>query len=271
MTEAATAHRLLHLGVNGPDVTQLQRATDKRLLARNQGAFRCGAHDGDFGPKTARAVARALYLLGCTHETVGLASPAHGGHVSVGAQRIVRHPERRSHIQLDRSRKRLHAVRDTSIHHNVPVPKGIEICTQAAWLGYHNAAALHYTEGPQRWEGISERDYADKGEFPHEADCSSFYSWCMWQLLGSGPDVVNGSDWIGGFTGTLLAHGVRVAHPVEGAAVLYGQPGSTGAHVAYGLGDGTVISNGSEGGPYHLPYDYRKDIMEFRVYTPVHA
>lgn len=261
---ASTAHRDLKLGSSGPDVERLQAAIDHRLRARNQGSFLVGVHDGQLGPKTARGASRALWLLGCTKETVKAASE---GHITINGQRIARHPGIRSHAQLERGRHRFHQARDTSIHHGVHPHHGIGICTEAAELGLHHAASLHYTEGPLRWDGISHHLKASRGEYPHEADCSSFYTWCLWQLLGTGPDIVNGASWLGGYTGTLLAHGRRVSHPIEGAAVIYGRPGSTGAHVAYSKGGGRVISNGSEGGPYDLPYNYRSDIMEFRVYA----
>lgn len=259
------AHRDLRIGARGPDVERVQAAANHRLRARNQRAYLCTV-DGDFGPKTARAVSRALFVLGCTHKTVAAASVHGGGHVTVAGQRLCRHPQLRNHRQMEESRKRLHQIRDTSIH-EVPVAHGIQLCTDAAELGLKHAPEVHYTQGPQRWEGIANRDHAAKGQFPHYADCSAFFSWCLWQLLGEGDDTVNGAHWVGGYTGTLLAHGKRVAHPIEGAAVLYGQPGSTGEHVAYSKGNGRVISHGSEGGPYDLPYNYRRDVMEFRVYA----
>lgn len=262
----ATAHRDLKLGSNGPDVVAIQKAADTRLKMRNQRDYLCGAHDGQYGPKTARAVSRALYVLGCTTQTVTSARIDHGGHLSVPAQRVIRHPEIRSRVQRDRARKRLHEIRDTTIH-DVEVHKGMDLCIQAAELALAHAPSVHYTQGFMRWQGIRDTDYASQGEYPNWADCSAFYSWCLWQLLGKGEDVVNGADWTGGYTGTLLAHGKRVARPIKGAAVLYGSPGSTGKHVAISKGDGNVISHGSEGGPYLLPWNYRTDVMEFRVYA----
>lgn len=262
----ATAHRDLKLGSTGDDVTALQIATDIRLKMRNQRDYLTGGHDGEYGPQTARAVSRALYVLGCTTQTVTAARVDHGGVCSIGAQRVIRHPDIRSAVQRDRSRKRLHEIRDSTIH-DVPVHKGIDICIQAAELALAHAPVVHYTQGFMRWQGIRETDHASMGEYPNWADCSSFYSWCLWQLLGTGEDVVNGADWTGGYTGTLLAHGKRVASPIKGAAVLYGSPGSTGKHVAISKGNGRVISHGSEGGPYDLPWNYRSDVMEFRVYA----
>lgn len=265
---SATAHRDLHIGMSGEDVTALQVATDKRLRMRNQGKYLTGGHDGQFGPQTARAVSRALYVLGCTEQTVAAARVDHHGQATIGAQRIIRHPEIRSHVQRERARVRLHEIRDTTIHPAVHPPTGIKLATQAALLGLKHAPEIHYTQGSLRWQGIADQLLARDGHFPDYADCSAFHSWCMWQFLGGGPDVLNGAFWKGGYTGTLLAHGRRIGTPmVEGAAVLYGYPGSTGKHVAYSLGDGTVISHGSEGGPYHLPWNYRSDVMEIRVYA----
>lgn len=150
----------------------------------------------------------------------------------------------------------------------------------AALLGYHNAPALHYTEGSERWDGIAHHLDASKGQFPHYADCSSFVTWCLWNGLHLGygvRDTVNGADWESGFTGTMLTHGKQVQHlaNVQRADyVIYGD-GGDGKHTALvvglakgvaGVPDGKimVISNGSEAGPYYLPYDYRPDIMQIR-------
>jgi hypothetical protein len=71
----------------------------------------------------------------------------------------------------------------------------------------------------------------------------------------------------------MLNHGKRVVHlsnVIRGDCVLYGRPGSTGAHTAIIVGrlKGTpmVVSHGSEAGPFYLPYNYRSDIMSIRRY-----
>lgn len=150
---------------------------------------------------------------------------------------------------------------------------------QAAMLAYRNRSKVHYTQGPKRWEGISKRLNAKEGNYPKHADCSSFATWCIWNgihLKNNVRDTVNGAGWRAGFTGTMLRNGKRVvsrANVLRGDCVIYGRPGSTGAHTAIVVGRRNsdskimVVSHGSEGGPYYLPYDYRSDVMEIRRYV----
>jgi hypothetical protein len=150
----------------------------------------------------------------------------------------------------------------------------------AAHLGLKNAAALHYTEGPRRWDGIHLHKDARKGEFPQYADCSAFVTWCLWNglyLEFGVRDTVNGAHWLEGYTGSMLDHGKEVVHEANfqrADYVIYGS-GAPGKHTALIVGralglsnvkDGVpmVISNGSEAGPFFLPWNYRSDIMQVR-------
>jgi hypothetical protein len=142
---------------------------------------------------------------------------------------------------------------------------------RAAMLGHKHAEAVHYTTGPRRWDGITNRCRAHLGRFPRWADCSSYATWCLWDALGgpnAGPDIVNGQSWKGGFTGTMKQHGRRVqggpANALPGDLVLYG--GGSGKHVAIVVGKNKVISHGSEGGPVLVKVDYRSDLAEVRRY-----
>jgi len=150
-----------------------------------------------------------------------------------------------------------------------------ERTAQAAMLGFHHAAEIHYTQqAAPRWEGITKRLNARRGQFPKNADCSSFVTWCLFNGLELGfgiGDVVNGTGWKGGYTGTMRSHGRRVQHAanlLRGDCVHYG-PG-TGAHVTIVVGKVAgvpmVVSHGSEGGPYYVRYDYRDDVAQFRRY-----
>lgn len=152
------------------------------------------------------------------------------------------------------------------------------IARRAALLGFRNAAALHYTEEAARWQGIDQNKLSEKGQFPTEADCSSFATWCLWNALHvrfSLPDNVNAAKWQGGYTGTLIDCGQPVSKLSDvrwGDLVIYGEPGDT-KHVAIVTNIGSprgngvhVISNGSEGGPYWLPYNYRPDVLSIRRY-----
>jgi len=164
------------------------------------------------------------------------------------------------------------------------LPHRIEVrdrAVHAAMLGVKNAASVHYTQGPQRWEGIAKKLNARMGQYPNYADCSAFVTWCLWNglVVPKFPkfvtrDIVNGANWTGGYTGTLLAHGKEVHHlsSVQRAdVVIYGN-GGTGEHTAIIVGrraDGhpMVVSHGSEPAPFFCAYDYRKDIMCIRRYV----
>lgn len=163
-----------------------------------------------------------------------------------------------------------------------PIDKQIAraITRRAALLGLKNASVLHYTEGPRRWQGISEHLLSEHGHFPDYADCSSFASWCLWNGLFvrfNQPDNVNGEGWSAGYTGTQVGHGQPVGNLRQlawGDLVIYGDSPSNTKHVAVITNIGTpsaggvphVVSNGSEGGPYWLPYNYRSDIVCIRRY-----
>jgi len=148
----------------------------------------------------------------------------------------------------------------------------------AAMLGLRNADAINYTQGPARWEGIAQHRNARLGEFPHNADCSAYATWCIWNGLVLGgfttKDTVNGSNWTGGYTGTMLSHGKQVQHEYSvqrGDCAIYGN-GGTGEHTAIVVGrrkDGTimVVSHGSQAGPFYLPLHYRPDLMQIRRYV----
>jgi hypothetical protein len=140
----------------------------------------------------------------------------------------------------------------------------------AALLGYHKRDRIHYTQGPDRWDGIAHHRFASRGDFPREADCSAFYLWAFYQGVRYYKlrDVVNDEAWLAGWTGTMAKHGKVVHHDADillGDAVLYGAFPSF-EHVAIALGPKHVISHGSEGGPYYLPIDYRNDRAQVRRY-----
>jgi hypothetical protein len=150
-----------------------------------------------------------------------------------------------------------------------------ERAAQAAVLGYHHAAEIGYTQQTApRWEGITLRLNSRRGEFPKQADCSSFVTWCLFNALELAfnlGDLVNGQGWTGGYTGTMRDHGLRVQHAanlLRGDCVHYG--GGTGAHVTIVVAkrDGVpmVVSHGSQSGPHFTRYDYRDDVDHFRRY-----
>lgn len=149
--------------------------------------------------------------------------------------------------------------------------KARDLAVQAAVLGYRNRAAVNYTQGPRRWDGINKHLKAWRGEFPRYVDCSSFVTWCIWNGLDhyGVRDTVNGTAWKAGYTGTMLKHGKAIhewSNILKGDAVIYGRPGSVGAHTALCIGGGMVISHGSQAGPFLVPMTYRRDIQSVRRY-----
>jgi hypothetical protein len=147
---------------------------------------------------------------------------------------------------------------------------------RAAMLGYKNRDQIHYTQGSQRWQGIADTRKSQMGQYPNYADCSAFATWCIWNgiyVKFGVRDTVNGAAWKAGYTGTMLSHGKLVQHLASvrvGDCVIYGRRNTTGAHTAIVVGRRNgqimVVSHGSEGGPFYLPYNYRSDIMCIRRY-----
>jgi cell wall-associated NlpC family hydrolase len=147
-----------------------------------------------------------------------------------------------------------------------------ERVVRAAMIGVRNRDNISYTQGPKRWEGINRACRAYKGQYPRNADCSSFATWCIWDALGgvrSGADVVNGQRWKAGYTGTQQGHGrvVRLDRARPGDLVFYAGANGIVNHVAVLVAPGRVVSHGSQPGPMVLPVSYRP-VREVRSYLP---
>ena len=116
------------------------------------------------------------------------------------------------------------------------------IVAEAALLGYHNRSNIHYTKSTARWQGIDGKYESRRGQYPRNADCSAYATWCLWNGLYvaySKLDVVNGARWRAGYTGTMMAHGVavrKVSDVRKGDLVFYAYSGSTPTHVATVVG-----------------------------------
>jgi cell wall-associated NlpC family hydrolase len=139
----------------------------------------------------------------------------------------------------------------------------------SARVALAHAGDIEYSEGANRWSGIADHRRAYKGQYPAAADCSAFYTWCLWDgtLREHPSDFVNGEQWLEGYTGTMIQHGSRVRSSglLIGDAVFYG-PDAIPSHVAFYAGDGMVISHGSPGGPRYLHINYRSDFNQARRY-----
>lgn len=150
-----------------------------------------------------------------------------------------------------------------------------DLAVQAALLSLRHAPAIHYSQGPNRFDGIAHNLKAWRGQYPREVDCSSSVAWWLWNGLDhyGVRDVVNGAAWRAGYTGTMVGHGIRVQHVanvLRGDAVIYGDPFGRTGHTALVVGERNgvpmVVSHGSERGPFYLPFNYRSDVHSIRRY-----
>ncbi len=132
-----------------------------------------------------------------------------------------------------------------------------------AFVGYRHKEAVHYTQDARRMEGVRGRIRPPR--HPGWEDCSSFATWCYWAAGARDP---NGCGYNGtGYTGTQVRNGKTTNNPRPGDLVFYGG-GEIPSHVAVYVGNGKVVSHGSEPGPYLLAIDYRSDRSQVRTYLP---
>lgn len=136
---------------------------------------------------------------------------------------------------------------------------------------------VHYTQGSGRWDGIAHKKHPSKGLFPFYGDCSSTDTWLLWlglhHYMGEKygrpvRDLVNGTNWTGGFTGTMVRHGKPVAHDrnlMVGDQIFYGS-GPTYHHVVTSIGGRRAFSHGTDSGPFLVDIDYRLDRGPTRRY-----
>jgi peptidoglycan hydrolase-like protein with peptidoglycan-binding domain len=135
-----------------------------------------------------------------------------------------------------------------------------KVVAEALW-GYNNQYRISY-------EQVRPMRSLNKGHrLPQVADCSEFAT-VVYKRAGA-PDpnrfLYNGA----GYTGTLAQHGIFVARSQArpGDLVFYGS-GFPWHHVAIYVGQGRVVSLGSDSGPNLCDVDYRSDRGAIRSYLP---
>lgn len=239
--------REIRRGTRGRDVVALKRALAKA------GYGRWGKFTQSMGPIAVRNLrrfqqTRGLHVDGVygrqTHAKLARFFDDYGAYMLAGVA-----PKRKTVSKADRARLRQVELRNRVV--------------AAMTLLYNNRAAVHYTQGPRRMEGVTAKLLPPR--FPVYADCSAAATWAY--FAAGAPDP-NGRGYDGfGYTGTLCVKGRRVtlAHAKPGDLVFYGA-GAPWQHVAIYIGGGRVLSHGSEAGPYLLPIDYRADRGEIRAY-----
>ena len=136
---------------------------------------------------------------------------------------------------------------------------GVSVSVKTAFfLLAHKDETFYSQDANLRMRCITEKMYPPK--VPRYLDCSSACTWYRFVAHLSDPNGLNYNGY--GFTGTMVEHGTRVTNPQPGDMTFYHNPD----HVAIEVGQGRVISDGSSGGPYLLPRNYRP-IWQTRRYA----
>lgn len=170
----------------------------------------------------------------------------------------------------------------TTVSNLCPGPNSVECCVRAspptpgpgpnrtalmvaANALYNERANEQYTEGSERWSGIDQKVYPPKA--PPYSDCSAAVTWIYWTVYGKGTDFLNGESWSAGYTGTLIDHGKAVAYSAAqpGDLVFYGSTADHITHTAIYIGNGQIISHGSDP-VLKGSIDYRSDRQFLRSY-----
>lgn len=237
--------RLIELGSKGRDVRALKRAL------RRAGFWPKGERITNVFDETTDKAVREF------QKDRRLEIDGQVGENTFGA--LLSHYDPYSRFLVERVRKRMQKL-------NNPTGKRQRIVA-AAFVGYTNRDRIRYTQDARRMQGVRERIRVPA--FPTFEDCSSFATWCYW--VAGAPDP-NGRGYDGfGFTGTQIGPGKQVATPRPGDLVFYGwepAPRSCPKHVALYVGNGKVVSHGSESGPNLATLDYRSDRNQIRSYLP---
>lgn len=127
--------------------------------------------------------------------------------------------------------------------------KRARVVAVARW-GVAHTSKIHYAET----RPIPVQPAGKLPALPLRTDCSGWATVCYRAAAAPDPNEngYNGQ----GFTGTLLLHGRKVAHPEPGDVVVYGPaPGHHAAVVVKGGADPLTVSHGSEAGPLYITVD----------------
>jgi len=134
-----------------------------------------------------------------------------------------------------------------------------------AMFGYAHRSTIHYTQTSLRMWGV--RNKLKPPSVPPYEDCSSFSTWCYYVAGARDPNGPSFNYNGYGYTGTMINAGRKIpaSSLKRGDLVFYGRS-TVPSHVAVYVGDGRVVSHGSEVGPLLLARTYRSDTHSCRTY-----
>jgi hypothetical protein len=131
---------------------------------------------------------------------------------------------------------------------------------RGARTGVENREHMTYSEGANRNSGVVLDRRSILGQFPPDADCSSYSGiWVPWD--GSRflklADIWNGANFLAGFTGTQAARGmaIEIGDTVPCDQVFYGGTPWLPQHTTLTVGGGRCVSMGHQGDPGIYPID----------------
>lgn len=148
------------------------------------------------------------------------------------------------------------------------VTEARRVLLRTASVGVVHAVNIDYTQRfPDRWSWANPLARSIKGQYPRRTDCSGYVSWVyedalMWLKLG---DILNGLNFKGGWTGTMVQHGRRVSPSAarSGDVAFYGDQ-TVPYHTALCIGNGRAISHGRPEGPEIVKLD--SSVTQYRRY-----
>ena len=136
----------------------------------------------------------------------------------------------------------------------------------AAMLGYHNRTSIHYTQDLKlRMHGVTQ--HIRPPQVPDLRRLLVVRDLVL-QRRGRAPTRTASSTTGAATPGRCSRSGVHTATAAPADLVFYGGTNAVPAHVVIAVGDGLVVSHGSEIGPSLVAQGYRNDQIGIRSYLP---
>lgn len=276
MPKATDIQRVIKPNARGEDVRKLIEATDRRLGALGLDSLKLGGKRTTNTQVVRSRVRLVLQSLGALPETRKKVSTG----INQAMQRMVRYPETRSSAQVRRAIEFKHSDAYRTLLKKEPVAIGEtdalryrrRIEAAASWA--FAKCGPNYTQGPRRWDPINSHAGPDTGKAFAYGDCSSVATWMQRYALGwDHADIINGTNWQSGYTGTQVVHGRRLPSGVvyePGDMAFYGTGTMSHVVVCWKAGSASTarwLSYGSQGAPYDVAVNYRYDLNHVRRYV----
>ena len=253
--------RELRRGSTGEPVRELQAATNRRLRAAGLGAL-VVAEDGQLGDRSLTAIRKAAWRLGAQKDTYDAVTQ--DGRVSIGVQRMIRNPGRRSERQMTLGRRRLAAMhkqrkaREQMSSKVSPQRQAVVSRAKQAAVNYRRQpGAYHYLAG-----GKANLVYLRPTPRAWRSDCSQFVS-SVYKDAGMPSPGDVAYQWVN--TWAIDREGRVTNRPQPGDLGLYGPKGNP-HHVELYVGEPGCMFIGHGSPPidsltpglpsYYVTYDF---------------